>query len=170
MKNIKLSTILLGIFGGLIVMPGLILLLLGIGMAVDSDPEASRISLPIIIVSNIFLIPGGVLLFLSYRNARYGEQEQLLVNLAKAYRRIPLKTLAEKMDLPEARISSLLSAALDSGRLKGYIDRKRGEFFTEEGQSQKLEIRFCSSCGAPLERSYYQGEQIKCNSCGSILA
>jgi len=148
---------------------GILVFAVGIGMVFDPDPEASSIGPSIAIVSSAFIVPGIMLIVMGRRASIQERRLKTVAALARAHRRVLLPELAQKAGISVTEIEKVLAEAVCMGLVSGNIDRSTGEFFTDESLNEKAGIRYCSSCGAPLDRVYMAGETAKCPSCGSIM-
>lgn len=123
----------------------------------------------IAIFSLAFVIPGSLLLYFGIKNSHFEDNVISAASIAKSARRITLIDLSEKMNCSIPVANKALTIALSKGLVSGNFDRTTDEFFTEEGNREKIEIRFCPACGAPLDKIYLRGETIKCNNCGVVI-
>lgn len=157
-------------FGGFLIVLGLLLFFLGLGMFFSpSDAEDISAGRGIAIFSFAFIVPGALLLYFGIVNAKFEENVLSASSIAKSARRISLSDLALKMNCSIPDANKALSKAISLNLVIGNFDRTTDEFFTEEGELHKVELRFCPGCGAPLDRVYLKGETIKCNNCGVVL-
>lgn len=148
---------------------GIFILLVGIGMTFDPDPKDSSVGPPIAIVSFVFSLPGFILIRLGKKAQVKEEKVKAVANIIKSYRRIKLESISEKLAIPVLEVEQHLSAALSARLIRGFIDRTTDEFVAEGAREKDIAVKYCSSCGAPLEKVYLEGETIKCKSCGTIL-
>jgi len=157
-------------FSGYVVLIfGIFIFMVGIGMIFDPDPSDSETGPSIAIVSAAFIIPGIILIQLGRKAHREEERIESIASIVKSYRRITMTDLALKINVSVHLAEKLLSKAVTLGLVRGHFDRTTGEFYTEDSRGQKVEIKFCSSCGAPLDRVYLDGETIKCHTCGAFV-
>ncbi len=96
------------------------------------------------------------------------ERVKAVANLIKSYQRVKLDTIAQKLAIPVLEVEQHLSTALSKNLTSGFIDRTTEEFVVEGAKG--MDIKFCTNCGSPIERTYLKGETVKCKSCGSILS
>ena len=157
-------------FGYFLLFAGIFFLIVGIGMLVDPDKKDRDTAPSIIIFSNVFTIPGAILLIQGKKNNRLQSETKSLAALVQTYRRITLRDLAGKLGTTESRAEFLLSRAISMNLVEGNFDRTTGEFFTLDSMDEKAKLRFCPSCGAPLDKVYLAGETIKCGACGAIFS
>lgn len=148
---------------------GISTFILGIAMHIDSSSPQSSSGLPISIFSLSFIIPGAIATLLAVRSKKDIELLQSICGIVTSYRRIKTTELAEQLHIAEAAAARLLAVAVEKGIIKGNFDRTTGEFFTEDSETEQRALRFCPSCGAPLERVFLKGETIRCRSCGGIV-
>ncbi|MBP7735830.1 MAG: PCI domain-containing protein [Spirochaetes bacterium] len=156
------------LFGLFILFCGATTCILGIAMHIDSSSAQSKSGIPIAFFSLSFIIPGLFLYMRSKKMKKNIELMQTIAGMVISYRRIKISDVAARLTMPEQLAAKLLAAAVEKGLVRGKIDRTTGEFFTEEAEHEVANIRFCPSCGAPLDKVYLMGETIQCRSCGSI--
>ncbi|HPC40358.1 MAG TPA: hypothetical protein PLM53_04765 [Spirochaetota bacterium] len=142
--------------------------ILGIAMHIDSSSPQSKSGIPIAIFSVSFILPGAVLYLLAKKSKKNLELIQSLASLIISYRRMRIADAAAQLMITEQQATKLLAVAVGRGLVKGRFDRTTGEFFTPEAERETTSIRFCPSCGAPLDRVYLNGETIRCRSCGGL--
>jgi hypothetical protein len=145
---------------------GLFLLLVGFGMLLDPDEHDRKVAPSIIVVSNIFTIPGVFLVYMGRKSRRRENRLKTLSGLVKSYRRISLSDIAEKTGLSQKEAESLLLKAISMKLLKGNFDRTTGEFYTEDALEDTNMIRYCPSCGGQFDKIYLKGDTVKCERCG----
>ncbi|HPV41867.1 MAG TPA: hypothetical protein PKX40_11870 [Spirochaetota bacterium] len=156
------------ISGLFILFSGIATCILGIAMHIDSASPQSKSGIPIAVFSLSFILPGALVYLLGKKSKKNLELVQALAALIISYRRIRISDAAAQLLITEEQAAKLLAAAVGKGLVKGKFDRTTGEFFTEEAESETSSIRFCPSCGAPLDRVYLKGETIQCKSCGGL--
>ena len=117
----------------------------------------------------IGLIPGIILIALVFKMRRKDEDLESLGEILQAYRRIKMSEIARKLGVNEFEAERRVAKAIDMGFVKGYIDRNTHEFFTVESMSQVIKLNSCPKCGAPREKLYLAGEEVRCGSCGSVV-
>lgn len=149
---------------------GIMLCIVGVAMHIDRTSVQSSSGLPIALASFSFTVPGAVLLYLSRRMKRTNDLLAGLASIVKSYRRITVADLAARLGIPVHRALTLLSRAIAAGLVQGNFDRTTDEFFTSDSQEQRMELRYCASCGAPLDRVYLAGETVRCGRCGAVGA
>ncbi len=117
----------------------------------------------------IGLIPGIILLAMVFKMKKKDEDLESLGEVLQAYRRIKMSEIARKLGVNELEAERQVAKAIDMGFVKGYIDRNTHEFFTHESMSQVIKLNSCPKCGAPREKLYLVGEEVRCGSCGSVV-
>ncbi len=118
----------------------------------------------------VLLIVGGTVLILIGLKGRKRQQDlERVADLLKAYRRIEVAKLAQKMDVTPMEAEYTIAECIGQGLVEGYIDRREGEFFTKEALYQVMDIDSCPKCGAPTDDLYLVGEEIRCEYCDSIV-
>ena len=115
------------------------------------------------------IVPGIIFMALVFKARRAERDLEDLGNVLQAYRRITMAEVARKLGLNEFETEKRVSSAIDKGYVKGYIDRNTHEFFTRESMGQVVHYSSCPKCGAPRDKLYLTGEQVKCSACGSVL-
>ncbi len=148
---------------------GIFLFAVGIGMHFDIRDDRHSQGIPISIFSFAFSGPGGLMIWLGFRARKQRERIESIASIVKSYRRITLADLAEKLFIPIPVAGKLLTRAIAMGLIKGKFDRTTDEFFTDDAREKRLEIKFCASCGAPLDRVYLEGDTVKCTTCGILM-
>ncbi len=143
--------------------------ILGIAMHIDSSSPHAQSGVPIAVFSLSFLLPGAAMYLLAKKSKKNLELVQALAAFVTSYRRIRIADAAAHLMITEQQAARLLAAAVGKGLVRGNFDRTTGEFFTEEAEKETASIRFCPSCGAPLDRVYLKGETIQCKSCGGLV-
>ncbi len=160
---------LLAFLGYSVLFTGIFFFAVGIGMHFDKKDEKHTQGIPIAIFSFSFSVPGGLMIWLGRRARKDRERIESIASIVKSYRRITLADLAEKLFIPIPVAGKLLTKAITMGLVKGKFDRTTDEFFTDDAREKRLEIKFCASCGAPLDRVYLEGDTVKCTTCGILM-
>ncbi len=160
---------LLAFFGYIALFAGIFFFSVGIGMHFDRSDERHTQGIPIAIFSFAFTAPGALMIWLGRKARKDRERIESLASIVKSYRRITLADLAEKLFIPIPVAGRLLTTAIAIGLVKGKFDRTTNEFFTEDAREKRLEIKFCASCGAPLDRVYLEGDTVRCTTCGVLM-
>ncbi len=168
MKN-RLRNTLLKVLSYALLFFGIFILILGIAMIFDKEPDASDNGLPIAIMSSAFLVTGGIILYVARRSEEERELLESLVSIIKSYRRITVADIAQRCGITIPRASELLHRAISLELIEGNFDRTTDEFYTSDAASQRVEYRYCPSCGSPLDRVYLKGDTIRCHSCGTLV-
>ena len=131
----------------------------------DSNPMRNMCGIVLVV-----LIVGGTVFILIGLKGRKRQQElERVADLLKAYRRIEITKLAQKMDVTPMEAEYTIAECIGQGLVEGYIDRREGEFFTKEALYQVMDIDSCPKCGAPTDDLYLVGEEIRCEYCDSIV-
>ncbi|MBU4071761.1 MAG: PCI domain-containing protein [Candidatus Thermoplasmatota archaeon] len=149
-------------FGCFFLLIGFILLVVGAGSGVWK--------LFLLVLAPLALTPGIILMFLGLRKRKAAKNLENLAELLRAYRRIKISKVAQKLGVTEYEAEMKIAACLDAGLVKGHIDRTTDEFFTLESLGQVIPVGGCRNCGAPPDRLFLVGEQVKCGSCGATLS
>jgi len=158
------------VFGIFVLFCGATTFILGIAMHIDSSSAESKSGIPIAFFSLSFIIPGLFLYIRSKKMRRNIELMQTIAGMIISHRRIKIIDVAAQLQIPEQLAAKILAAAIENGIVQGKFDRTTGEFFTEEAEQEVSGIRYCPSCGAPLDKVYLKGETIQCRSCGTIVS
>ena len=149
-----------GLFFGLFfLMIGLILLFTGSGVQ----------NLFLGVFMPLCLIPGIILAAIGLKKHKAVKDLESLAEVLRAYRRIKIARVAQKLGVTEMEAEKRIAACIDRGWVKGYIDRTTDEFFTLESLGQVIRTDGCLKCGAPPDRIVLVGEQAKCGSCGAKI-
>jgi len=98
-----------------------------------------------------------------------------LVGIAKAYPKIAIHDIAEKLGLSELGAEGLLVGLVARGIIKGRVDPGTKEFISSmvhAGESRAAEIKIvqCPYCNAALNTSIVKGASIKCSACGQLIS
>jgi hypothetical protein len=148
---------------------GCFFLLIGfILLAVGFDTGIWKLFL--LVLAPLALIPGILLMLVGLRKRGPVKDLQNLAELLKAYRRIKISKVAQKLGVTEFEAEKRIADCVDRGFVKGYIDRNTEEFFTVESLSQVVPQTGCPKCGAPPEKIVLVGEIARCGSCGAALS
>ncbi len=120
------------------------------------------------IVVLVLIVGGSVLLAIGLKGKRKHKELERVADLLRAYRRIEITKLAQKMGVTPLVAEYTIADCLGKGLVEGYIDRREGEFFTKEALYQVMELDRGPICGAPPDDLYLVGEEIRCKYCGSV--
>jgi ribosomal protein S27AE len=145
---------------------GLFILLVGFGMLLDPDEKDRKVAPSIIVVSNVFTIPGIFLVYLGKKSRRRENRLKSISGLVTSYRRISLSDIADKTGLDRKESEALLLKAISMELVKGNFDRTTGEFYTEDAIEDTNMLRYCPSCGGQFDHIYLKGDTVKCERCG----
>lgn len=115
------------------------------------------------------LVPGFIFIAQVFRIRNRERELESLGEVLKVYRRIQMAEIARKLGVAEFQAEKMVASAIDRGYVEGYVDRNTREFFTVESISQAIPLENCPRCGAPREKLYLTGEQVKCSACDSVL-
>jgi hypothetical protein len=115
------------------------------------------------------LIPGTLPMFLGLKKRKPVKDLESLAEVLRAYRRIKISKVAQKLGVNEFEAERRIAACIDRGLVKGHIDRTTEEFFTMESVGQVVDLGSCPKCGAPADRIVLVGEEAKCGSCGAVI-
>jgi hypothetical protein len=156
----------LKITGIILVCFGVLLLIVGIGMTIDTGAPQSKDGPSIALASLIFFIPSVILLLQARKTGRAHELMVALSELLRSYRRISLAELSQKLSAPLPLLMKTLTRALSDGVISGKFDRTTDEFIVDLSDTQRPVPGSCPSCGSPLDGVYLPGDTIRCASCG----
>lgn len=142
----------------------------GIDDQTEEENEESGISLMlctpfIILIGSGFLILGIIGLKRRRRNREYAE-------LLKVNRRMKVAVFARKIGTTPFEAEKILMQVLEDKQVKGYMDRRTGEFFTMEFLEQTPDVMFgwkCVSCGAKNDSVILPGEAGRCSFCNTMV-
>jgi hypothetical protein len=118
----------------------------------------------------LLIIGGLVLLAIGLRGRKRHKHLENVADLLRAYRRIKITKLAQKMGVNEMEAEYTIAECVGKGLVEGYFDRREGEFFTKEALYQVMNLERCPICGAPPDELYLVGEEIRCKYCGSVAS
>lgn len=166
MKTIFVKDTFYKVLGSILTIFGFMLLVVGIGMVVDPDES---LGVEIMIVSNVFIIPGLIILARGIIISREEKTIRDTAALVNTYRRITLEDISRKLGKSLHETQALLSQAVNFKLINGYMDRTTGEFVSSNAENAEMNVKFCPSCGAQLDRIYLKGETIKCGRCGMLF-
>ena len=121
------------------------------------------------IVLVVLIVGGSVFILIGLKGKRGQQDLERVADLLKAYRRIEITKLAEKMEVSPMEAEYTIAECIGQGLVEGYIDRREGEFFTKDALYQVMDIDSCPKCGAPTDDLYLVGEEIRCEYCDSIV-
>lgn len=159
----------LKIIGWVFAFIGIFLLIIGIGMTIDSDSPHSSDGPPVALCSLIFLAPAGISLYLGRKISREHDLINTLSVMVQSYGRITVADLSLKLSVPPARIVHALSKAVTGGMINGSFDRTTDEFVASGADANQRTITHCPRCGAALDSVYLKSDTVKCRQCGSII-
>ena len=120
-------------------------------------------------LATLALAPGILLMYLGTKKRRAGKDLENLAELLRAYRRIKISKVAQKLGVTEYEAEMKIARCMDLGLVQGHIDRVTEEFFTLESLGHVIPMGGCPNCGAPPDRIVLVGEQAKCGSCGAVV-
>ncbi|MBN1534660.1 MAG: hypothetical protein JXA20_18465 [Spirochaetes bacterium] len=149
---------------------GVLLLIVGIGMTIDSGAPQSKEGPPIALSSLVFFVPSAILLLQARRIGRAQELTIALAELIRSYRRISLAELSNKLSTPLPLLMKTLSRALSEGSISGTFDRTTDEFIAGGTGNANTASGACPSCGSPPDGLYLPGDTIRCTSCGTVYS
>ncbi|MDD4308379.1 MAG: PCI domain-containing protein [Thermoplasmata archaeon] len=132
--------------------------------------EAEMYNMFLLGFAPLALIPGIILMVIGMRKRARMKDLESLADILRAYRRIKVSKIAQKLGVNEFEAERRIAICVDRGWVKGYIDRTTEEFFTLESIGQVIPQTGCPNCGAPPERIILVGEQAKCGSCGATIS
>lgn len=161
--------VILNVIGGFLLFIGILFLFAGIGMWMDGEPQYSDTAPAVVLMSMPFVGFGGWVVWRARKMKREQTQIVTAAGIIRTFRRIKVSDLAQKMNLSERETEALVAQIVSRKIEEVYMDRVTGEVFTDEGESQKIRMQFCPSCGAALEASFMAGETVKCSRCGMVL-
>ena len=145
----------------------------GIGPEEYSQEEKHDSGVMILTVcSPVLLIPGIIFFAIGWRGRSHYNKLKDVADVLKAYRKIELSKLAQKLGRNEIETEKLVMKCVENKLIYGYIDRQAGAFFTGDYLSQVQDATHgwkCPSCGAYNDKVLLPGETAKCNYCGKLL-
>jgi hypothetical protein len=170
MKIKKIAITSVNILGIAILIFGIMICIVGIAMTFDTSSPQSRNGASIAMASLAFMLPGLLLIMICRRSRKRLDMLMAIAGVVSSYRRITPVDLAARLMIPAGDAARLLAIAISQGLVKGKVDRATGEFYTEDGASDRVSAKFCSSCGAPVDGVVLKGETAKCRSCGNVIS
>ena len=124
------------------------------------------------ICTPILLIPSVIFFYIGWRWRSQYERLKDVADILKAYRRIKLPDLANKLQRTERESEKLVLECIEEGMIYGYMDRSANAFFTTDYLYQVRDAKHgwkCSACGAYNDSIVLPGETAKCKYCGRVL-
>jgi hypothetical protein len=114
----------------------------------------------------ITIIPGTVSILLGVRQWRH---ERVVVEFAtwtKSQRRIKLDVMAQRIGKSRYDTERLLGEAIDTGLVKGVIDRTADEFVAQDGDEGRAHfVGPCQNCGGNVDAWFFPEERVTCPYC-----
>ncbi len=142
------------------------LLIAAILMAISWDSGIWKLLFTLAVLA---LTPGILLIYLGTKKRKAGKDLENLAELLRAYRRIKISKVAQKLGVTEYEAEMRIAQCMDRNLIVGHIDRTTEEFFTLESIGHVIPMGGCPNCGAPPDRIVLIGEQPKCGSCGAVV-
>jgi hypothetical protein len=116
----------------------------------------------------MFLVVGILFYYYGMRAEKQRLDYEKLAGYLKAYRRIKIEALSQKLALSEYETERRILHCVRLGLLSGFIDRGSDEFFNPHGMEGRTLIT-CPNCGGSVEQMVLEGETGKCPYCQSVL-
>jgi len=115
------------------------------------------------------------ILFLAYglSERRKFQKLQDVADILKAYRRIKISELAQKINKTEMESEKMILECIEKELVQGYMDRMAGAFFTNDFLHQVRDAKHgwkCPACGAYNDKVVLPGEIAKCAYCRRVQA
>jgi hypothetical protein len=117
------------------------------------------------VTSGVSLVLIGYGLAMRRRAQRLSE----IATMLKAYRRIKISDLAQKLGVTEFEAERVIARCIELGMVEGNIDRATGEFFTPESVAEVVKPKPCPYCGSPADQLVLTGETGRCTACGAVF-
>ncbi len=117
----------------------------------------------------IALIPGLLLAAFGWLARRNEAQLVEFAAWVKAYRRVGIGELAQKLGKSPFETEKVLVAVLDKGLVRGVIDRQTNEFVLLDAIGGQQFVQTCPKCGGSLMRWYLPGETLRCPYCQTVI-
>lgn len=115
------------------------------------------------------IIPGLLFIFLG-RKANLREKHLVEFSAwVKAYRRIGLDELAQKLGKSPYDSEKILIEVVDRGLVRGFVDRTTNEFVLQDAVGQEQFLERCPHCNANLQQRFFLGETVRCPYCLSVI-
>ncbi|MCA9658029.1 MAG: hypothetical protein KC486_06775 [Myxococcales bacterium] len=150
------------------VISGLVL----IDMATGDDPKTKSAFLGMLVLTGLFAIPGGILLW-RVRLARAREQFESQFNgFVASLDSFTPRELAQKIGKTEMETEALLAALIAQRKADLAFHRQTGRYLHRNRlQRAHQVIDRCPSCGASVgQELVFAGEAAECRYCGNRLA
>lgn len=144
----------------------------GSGLAENTDEENKDAGISMMICGPVVLITGLVFFIIGIIGLLRRKRNREYAELLKAHRRIALAEFARKIGTNEFKAEKIIVGILEDNQIKGFMDRRTGEFFTKEYLEQTPDVLFgwkCSSCGAKNDSIVLPGETGQCAYCGNVM-
>lgn len=114
----------------------------------------------------ITIIPGTISILLGVRQWRHERVVVEFANWTKSQRRIKLDLMAQRIGKSRYDTERLLGEAIDTGLVKGVIDRSSDEFVAQDGDEGRAHfVGPCPNCGGNVDAWYFPEERVACPYC-----
>lgn len=114
----------------------------------------------------ITIIPGVIAIALGVMQWRRERALIEFANWAKSQRRIRVDLMAQRIGKTRYETEKLLGEAIDSGLVKGVIDRSADEFVIQDrAAGQEHFVGPCPNCGGNVDKWYFPEERVTCPYC-----
>jgi len=114
----------------------------------------------------ITIIPGVVSILLGVRQWRHEHVVIEFATWAKSQRRIKMDVMAQRIGKTRYETEKLLGEAIDTGLVKGVIDRSADEFVAQDGDEGRAHfVGPCPNCRGNVDTWYFPEERVTCPYC-----
>ena len=166
------------VIGGIVLICGLVVLVAGIdylwgsGVEGNTDEENEYAGVSMMICAPVVMLIAVSFLFIGILGLIRRKRNKEYAEMLKVNRRMKVSDFARKIGSNEFKAEKILMRVLEDKQIKGYMDRRTGEFFTMEFLEQTPNVMFgwkCSSCGAKNESVILPGESGTCAYCNTVV-
>ena len=144
----------------------------GGGVSDNTDEENKDAGLSMMVCSPFIFLIGISFLLIGIIGLVKRKKNREYAELLEAHRRMKVSEFAKKIGTNECKAEKIIVKILADKQIKGFMDRRTGEFFTTEYLEQTPDVVFgwkCPSCGAKNDSVILPGEIGTCQYCNTIF-
>jgi hypothetical protein len=137
-----------------------------------SEEENKNTGSTMFVCTPIIIIPSILFFVIGYRQRQTFHSIQDVADMLKAYRRIKISKIAQKLGKSEMEAEKMVLECIEKNLIQGYMDRQEGAFFTNDYMTQMTASKQgwkCPACGGYNDSIILPGEAAKCHYCGKLL-